>query len=101
MTIGEFCEAVAEIGQTYDGSVTSWGRSAKHSVAVGGFTGDPHTWWLGVDMIYDAPPDRIALDAHARVLSLHIIHEGNHDHFQPVNFPAGTVVAYDRTTRGT
>ena|SRR6266851_2273251 len=90
MTVAEFCTAVAQIGQKYRGSVTSWGRSVKHSIAVGGFDGDPHTWWLGADMIYDNTPPINNLNDDAARLGLKVIHEGSHDHYQPsgwVNHP--------------
>lgn len=85
MTISEFCVAVATIGKRYQGSVTSWGRSVKHSTDVGGFNGDPHTWWLGVDMIYDSPPTP-QLDVDAKTLGLKVLHEKGHDHFQPLGW---------------
>jgi hypothetical protein len=85
MTSAEFATAVAQIGQQYHGSVTSWGRTVKHSIAVGGFNGDPHTWWLGADMVYDTPPPQ-TLNAAATALGLHVIHEGTHDHFQPIGW---------------
>lgn len=85
MTIPEFAGAVAQIGQKYAGSITSWGRTVKHSVAVGGFASDPHTWWLGADMVYDTPPGPM-LDTDSAALGLRVIHEGTHDHFQPVGW---------------
>jgi hypothetical protein len=85
MTIAQFAEAVAQIGQKYQGSITSWGRTVKHSIQVGGFNGDPHTWWLGADMTYDSPPTP-NLDADATKLGLHVIHEGSHDHYQPIGW---------------
>lgn len=94
MTVKEFAEAIATIGRQYKGSVTSWGRSPKRSVAVGGFDGDPHTWWLGVDMVYDTGPNQPLVDILARSLGLKVIHENGHDHFQPFDFPAGPVQEY-------
>lgn len=85
MTIGQFAEAIAQIGHKYSGSITSWGRTVKHSIQVGGFNGDPHTWWLGADMVYDGVPTP-NLDTDATALGLHVIHEGTHDHFQPVGW---------------
>jgi hypothetical protein len=86
MTVGEFCEAVAHVGQKYGGSITSWGRSVQHSIAVGGFNGDPHTWWLGADMVYDGGVSPVGSDAYAASLGLHVIHEGTHDHYQPIGW---------------
>jgi hypothetical protein len=86
MTVQQFAGAVAQIGQTYAGSITSWGRTVKHSIQVGGFDGDPHTWWLGADMVYDSPPVQASLEADCALVGLHVIHEGSHDHYQPVGW---------------
>lgn len=94
MTVPQFCDAVAVLGKKYSGSVTSWGRSEKHSKAVGGFAGDPHTWWLGVDMTYDALPPLGVLTEDAKLLGLKVLREGTHDHYQPADFPAGPVTQY-------
>jgi hypothetical protein len=85
MDIGEFCDKVSRLGMKYSGSVTSWGRTVQHSVAVGGFASDPHTWWLGADMVYDHGANA-ALDADAAALGLRVIHEKTHDHFQPADW---------------
>lgn len=100
MTIGQFAEAVATIGEEYAGNVTSWGRTDAHSKAVGGFPGDPHTWWLGADMIYDNGFPSIAeLTLRARALGLKVLREKHHDHYQPLDIPAGKVVAYGGRSR--
>src|SRR5262245_23499415 len=102
MTIGQFCEAVAQIGQEYGGSVTSWGRTDLHAKHVGGFPGDPHTWWVGADMIYDTgPPPMAELTLRARALGLKVLREQGkpHDHYQPADIPAGRVVAYGGRSR--
>jgi len=98
MTIGEFAEALAIIGQRHGGSVTSYGRSRKHTVSVGGFAGDPHELWLGADMVYDQPGAQVAtrpnnpdVEADAATLGLKVIHEATHDHFQPIDLPPGSV----------
>lgn len=100
MTVGEFAEGVATIGRRYKGSVTSWGRTTKRAMAVGGFAGDPHTWWVGADMVYDdAPPDLAELQIIAKAVGLKVIREDAkpHDHFQPWSFPAGAVLHYAYT----
>ena len=53
MTVLQFSDAVYAIAKKYDGSVTSWGRTNARSKLVGGFAGDPPTWWLGMDIVYD------------------------------------------------
>lgn len=103
MTIGEFCEAVAKFGRAHGGSVTSWGRTLKRSVAVGGFAGDPHTNWVGCDLVYDTGANRPDSEGHPRSpkscpacsgLGLKVIHEQSHDHVQPFDLPAGPVARY-------
>ena len=94
MTLSQFCDAVAAVGKAHGGSVTSWGRSPQHSVRVGGFVGDPHTWWLGVDMVYDTGANRPEVDQMAQALGLKVLHEKGHDHYQPADFPAGPVTKY-------
>jgi hypothetical protein len=64
-------------------SVTSWGRTAQHSNAVGGFTGDPHTRWLAIDVVYDDPTLPVETRrAAATVRGLQLIVEATHDHLQ-------------------
>lgn len=102
MTIGAFCEAVAEIGRRHGGSITSWGRTDKHAKTVGGFAGDPHTWWVGADMIYDnGPPQLELIRAEARGLGLKVLRETGkaHDHYQPLDIPAGPVASYGGVRR--
>jgi hypothetical protein len=105
VTVGAFCEAVEIVRRQYRGSVRSWGRSDAHAVAVEGFSGDPHTWGLGADMIYDTGPNRPGAFGHRRSprscrecsgdgRGLKVIHEPGHDHYQPLDFPAGPVTAY-------
>ena len=86
MNPGDFAAAIIVLGQQFGGSVTSWGRTVKHTVAVGGFDGDPHTWWLGADLVWDQTPDRAALDLAASALGVQVLHEATHDHVQPVGW---------------
>jgi hypothetical protein len=98
VTIEEFCWSVVVIRRKFRGSITSWGRTDVHAIVVGGFAGDPHTWDLGVDMIYDeGPPQLETLQAYARSLGLKVIRETHkiHDHYQPLDFAAGPVTTYD------
>ena len=73
MNPGDFAAAIIVLGQHFGGSVTSWGRTVKHTVAVGGFDGDPHTWWLGADLVWDQTPDRAALDLAASALGVQVL----------------------------
>lgn len=102
MTIGAFCEAVAEIGRRHGGSVTSWGRSDTRAKTVGGFAGDPHTWWVGADVVYDnGPPPFDLLRAEALGLGLRLIRETGkpHDHYQPLDMASGPLTSYGGVSR--
>lgn len=103
MTVEEFAGAVYKFAKAHGGSVTSWGRTPKRSVAVGGFVGDPHTNWVGVDLVYDSGPNRPDSDGHTRsprscaacsTELLKVIHEAHHDHLQPRDLPPGPVTRY-------
>ena|SRR5438876_2487493 len=55
-----------------------------------GTEGDPHTWFLGADVVYDRPgaavatdPNKPEVEADAATLGLRVLHETTHDHFQP------------------
>lgn len=98
MSLAEFAAAIAVIRRRHNGSVTSWGRTNKHALAVGGFANDPHSWDRGADMIYDdGPPPFEPLRAEAHSLGLAVIREAGkpHDHYQPLNFQAGPVTEYE------
>ena len=102
MTIEFFARAMVTLRRKYGGSETSGGRTDAHAVAVGGFAGDPHTWDLGSDLIYDgAAPPLDELRRTAATFGLRVLRETGkpHDHFQPLDFPAGPVAAYGGETR--
>lgn len=108
MTIGEFAEAAARLRREYGASETSGGRTDAHSVEIGGFAGDPHTWDLGRDWKYGSAPNRPGSEEHPRSprscptcskYGLKLIHERSHDHVQPADFPAGPVASYGGVTR--
>lgn len=103
MTVIEFAEACYNYGIKYGASVTSWGRTNERAVMVGGFQGDPHTWWRGADFVYNHGPNRLGAENHRRApqscpdcseFGLKIIHEKSHDHAQPKDFPPGKVTKY-------
>jgi hypothetical protein len=82
VTPDEFATAAREYCQTLGGSVTSWGRTPQHSIAVGGFADDPHTRWTGADVVYDTLPPLAQATAVAARLGLQVIREPSHDHLQ-------------------
>jgi hypothetical protein len=89
MTLGEFAEAVATYCLLRGGSITSWGRSEKHNAAVGGVPGSAHRFFRGADVVYDAAAPLAARQTDALRLKLKLIDEGDHDHLQPLDWPAG------------
>jgi hypothetical protein len=100
MTTAEFAEAVVTVRRRYQGRVRSWGRSAFFKI---GFPDDPHEWDLAVDMIYPTGPNRLGSEDHPRMPhscpfcseeGLKAIHEKDHDHYQPRDFPAGPTKQY-------
>lgn len=108
MTVPEFAAAVVAYRKKYTASVTSWGRTDVRARIVGGFPNDPHTWDLGADFVYDTGPNRPGAVSHNRSpascavcsdFGLKIIHEGTHDHAQPLDFPVGPVTEYNGEKR--
>jgi hypothetical protein len=86
MTVLQFAQAAYVYCQKTAGSCTSWGRTVKHSIAVGGFDGDPHTWWVGADIVYDTLIDEQQAKKLAQSLGLLLIREKDHDHLQPLGY---------------
>lgn len=86
MTSPQFWAAVEVIIRKYGGSVTSGRRAPKHNAAVGGKDDSPHLVSLGCDVVYDDPPNQLELDALAAMFQLEVLHEGDHDHFQPADW---------------
>jgi len=105
MTLEEFAVAVVRVRRRYQGRITSWGRSAGYAV---GFPDDPHQWDLGIDMVYPHGPNRLGSTEHPRLPhgcpfcseeDLKVIHEDSHDHYQPLDFPAGPTKMYAGITK--
>lgn len=91
MTVGEFHEAVYQYCLLTGGYTTSGIRTKKHNAAVGGVPFSPHLFALGEDILYDdvathTDPARLEI---AKRLGLKIVVEGDHDHAQPWDWPAG------------
>lgn len=100
MDIMGFAAAVVKVRRKYQAKITSWGRSDVFAI---GFKDDPHTWDLAVDMLYPSGPNRPGSVDHPRLPhscphcseeGLKVIHEKDHDHYQPADFPAGPVRVY-------
>lgn len=88
MTTTEFADAIQILCQRFGGSVTSWGRTVAHNKMVGGVSGSAHTWFLGADVVWDAQPSGFALAVRqaAYDLGLWVLWEGDHTHFQPLDW---------------
>lgn len=84
-----FCAAARTYCGLTGGSVTSWGRSVFHNGEVGGVTYSAHCAWMAVDVVYDKRPDPEWCSQWAARLGLRLIHEGDHDHLQPVGWTKG------------
>jgi len=105
MTIGAFWEAIARVRRLHQGKITNGGRAWAFRI---GFQHDPHEWDRAADMVYPGGPNRPGAEGHLRSPSscrvcsgdgLKVIHEKHHDHYQPMDFPAGPVTAYAGETK--
>jgi hypothetical protein len=107
MTADLFATMVRKYCLALGGSVTSWGRTPAHNIAVGGDPRSLHQVWKAADVTYDAlldgdqlvrvrreygatwnpaalppVPERQAI---AGQLSLYLHPEGDHDHLRPLD----------------
>jgi hypothetical protein len=109
MTAPDFDQAVRRYQDRYPASLISGRRTPAHSIAAGGFAGDPHSGrnflgehGFGADVEYD--PGQVPLleeaEAAALELGLRLLreHHRNGDHLQPSDWmndppppPAGAV----------
>lgn len=91
MTLYEFQQSCIRYRSWSHGSVTSAGRTETRNAAVGGVRLSAHMFNLAEDVVYDDPaehPLAQRIEA-AKRLGLRLIHEGDHDHLQPLDWPAG------------
>lgn len=65
-------------------SVTSWGRSEKRNVAVGGHLKSQHMDWSACDIVWDANarPPTPTLQMYCKSVGLEVVPEGDHDHIE-------------------
>ena len=89
MSRADFLDAVFTLGLKYGASVTSWFRSDTRNKAVGGVPHSAHRYGLGIDLVFDSPPDQDFLLEDARRLGLRVLPEGDHHHVQPLDWSAG------------
>lgn len=88
MTADTFAVKVMAYCNGFQASVTSWGRTVKRNLAVGGVARSPHLLWLGCDVVYDHPQELEACEEFARSIGLRVIREKDHDHLQPLDWKA-------------
>jgi hypothetical protein len=89
MTRAEFTDALVTYCLLTGASVTSGIRSRAHNAAVAGVAGSAHLYGLAADVIYDAPHTAAMLDSVAARTGLRRLSEADHDHLQPLGWPAG------------
>ena len=78
-----FFLSVIFISYKYRGSVSSWGRTAKHNKEVGGVEGSIHLLWLGVDVVLDEMKKSLEFEKDCDKLGMVALFEGDHYHLQP------------------
>ena len=88
MTPDEFHAKIMLWCAYFEGSVTSYGRTRDHNLAVGGVIGSAHPWWLAADIVYDTTPPHGERAMFAARHGLLLIVEDDHDHLQPVDWRA-------------
>ncbi|MGH7730836.1 MAG: D-Ala-D-Ala carboxypeptidase family metallohydrolase [Candidatus Eiseniibacteriota bacterium] len=89
MTRAEFTEAVFTYCCLTGASATSAERSERHNAAMGGVEHSAHLVGLARDVVYADQPPLEYRRAWALRLGLLLIHEGDHDHLQPLDWRAG------------
>lgn len=89
MTPGEFYAIVLAYCAAMGASITSGRRTYAHNATVGGVAGSAHRFGLAFDLVYDAPALPSVRVAMAERLGLKLLVESDHDHVQPLAWPAG------------
>ena len=84
MDLATFCAHAMALCDEHECSVTSWRRTTRHNLAVGGKPTSKHLTGLGCDLVPDemtqARRAGIVASAHARGLAA--LDEGDHVHIQ-------------------
>jgi hypothetical protein len=89
MTIGEFAEAVVLYCGVTNASEIGGRRTPLRNGVVGGVEHSAHLAGLARDVNYDNELPKAHRQQWAGALGLRIIFEDDHDHLQPLNWPAG------------
>ena len=84
MSPTEFADGLrAYCGATL-GSVSSYGRTVKHNIAVDGHPFSYHLVWLAADVVYDSEIPLGFREQMAKKFGLEVIAEVDHDHLEPL-----------------
>lgn len=84
MYVEEFAVRIYSLCRKFNGSVTSWVRTAKRNSLVGGHPQSEHLVGLGADIVWDDPPALAEVQVVAVDLGLKVVRENDHDHIQPL-----------------
>jgi hypothetical protein len=82
MDVATFILHVFTLCIGHGGSVTSWIRSTRHNMAVGGQPNSLHRVGLAADLVFDEPADQLSAAITAKRLGLYALDEGSHLHVQ-------------------
>lgn len=83
MQLLHFVVRVHALCRKFDGSVSSWIRTAKRNQLVGGAPHSEHLSGFAMDVVWDDPPAIAVVQTEAADLGLKVIRESDHDHIQP------------------
>jgi hypothetical protein len=89
MTVGEFAEAALLYCIVTNASEVSGRRTALRNAVAAGVAHSAHLAGLARDVQYDGEIPKADRQQWAGALGLRIIFEDDHDHLQPLNWPAG------------
>jgi hypothetical protein len=64
-------------------SVTSWGRTEKRNISIGGVPGSLHLLFMGLDVVLDDMKKNVDFEKDADRLGLLALFEDDHYHLQP------------------
>jgi hypothetical protein len=78
----DFCYKIALLYNFTPFSVTSWLRTPKRNLTVGGVTNSAHLFGLAVDVVPDQGTSWAEFGTRARQLGLVVVEETDHLHLQ-------------------
>ena len=79
----DFVKRVLHVRLKWGFSVTSWGRTLGHNMAVKGVAGSLHMMWTGLDVVLDISGKNIDFEKDCSSCGLQAIYEEDHYHLQP------------------